>query len=51
MLDEIRSEIRLEGDLEGAQREQLLKIAARCPVYRTLLQKSKFGRSCSNFSE
>jgi uncharacterized OsmC-like protein len=41
MLDEIRSEIRLEGDLDGAQREQLLKIAARCPVYRTLSSEIK----------
>jgi hypothetical protein len=50
MLDEIRSEIRLEGDLDGAHREQLLKLqlAARC--IGRFLQKSKFGRPCSNFS-
>jgi uncharacterized OsmC-like protein len=36
MLDEIRGEIRLEGDLDVAQRKQLLKIATRRPVYRTL---------------
>jgi hypothetical protein len=36
MLDEVRSEIRLENDLDGAQREQLLKISARYPVHQTL---------------
>ena len=36
MLDEIRSEIRLEGDLDDAQRTRLLEIAGRCPVHRTL---------------
>jgi uncharacterized OsmC-like protein len=41
MLDEIRSENRLEGDLDGAQREQLLKIAARCPVHRTLSSETR----------
>jgi uncharacterized OsmC-like protein len=41
MLDEIRGEIRLEGYLDGAQREQLLKIAAHCPVYRTLSSEIK----------
>jgi putative redox protein len=41
MLGEIRSEIRLEGDLDGAQREQLLRIAARCSVHRTLSSEIK----------
>ena len=36
MLDEIRSEIHLEGDLDETQRRRLLEIAARCPVHRTL---------------
>jgi putative redox protein len=36
MLDEIRSEVHLEGDLDAAQRQGLLEIAARCPVHRTL---------------
>ena len=36
MLDEIRSRIRLEGDLDKTQRERLLQIARRCPVHRTL---------------
>lgn len=36
MLDEIRSEIHLEGDLEETQRKRLLEIATRCPVHRTL---------------
>jgi uncharacterized OsmC-like protein len=41
MLGEIRSEIRLEGDLDGAQREQFLKIAARCQVYPTFSSEIK----------
>ena len=36
MLDEIRSQIRLEGDLDEIQRKRLLQIARRCPVHRTL---------------
>ena len=36
MLDEIRSEIHLEGDLDEDQRKRLLEIATRCPVHRTL---------------
>ena len=36
MLDQIRSQIRLEGDLDEAQRKRLLQIARRCPVHRTL---------------
>ena len=36
MLDEIRSQIRLEGDLDAIQRKRLLQIAMRCPVHRTL---------------
>ena len=31
MLDEIRSRIRLEGDLDESQRKRLLQIARRCP--------------------
>ena len=41
MLDEIRSEIHLEGDLDAAQRQGLLEIAARCPVHRTLSSEIK----------
>lgn len=41
MLDEIRSTIRLEGDLDQAQRERLLQIATRCPVHRTLSSEIK----------
>jgi putative redox protein len=41
MLHEIRSEIHLEGDLDTAQRERLLEIAARCPVHRTLSSEIK----------
>lgn len=41
MLDEIRSEIKLEGDLDEAQRTRLLEIATRCPVHRTLSSEIK----------
>ncbi len=41
MLDEIRSEIRLEGGLDDTQRKKLLKIAERCPVHRTLSSEIK----------
>ncbi len=39
MLDEISSEIHLEGDLDESQRQRLMKIATRCPVHRTLSSK------------
>ena len=41
MLDEIHSEIHLDGDLDEAQRERLLQIATRCPVHRTLSSEIK----------
>lgn len=41
MLDEIHSEIHIEGNLDGSQRERLLTIATRCPVHRTLSSEIK----------
>ena len=41
MLDEIRSTIRLEGDLDETQRSRLSEIATRCPVHRTLSSEVK----------
>ncbi len=41
MLDEIHSEIHLEGDLEEAQRKRLMEIATLCPVHRTLTSEIK----------
>ena len=41
LLDEIQSEIRLEGDLDRARRSRLLEIATRCPVHRTLSSEIK----------
>ncbi|MFP4532955.1 MAG: alpha/beta fold hydrolase [Desulfobacterales bacterium] len=35
-LDEIKREIKLEGNLDETQRQRLLQIADRCPVHRTL---------------
>jgi len=40
-VDEITSEIFLEGDLTEEQRQQLLEIAKRCPVHRTLTSEIK----------
>ena len=40
-IDEIHSEVRVEGDLDDAQRERLLEIASRCPVHRTLTTETK----------
>ena len=36
MLDRIERSIALEGDLDAAQRAQLIQIADKCPVHRTL---------------
>jgi putative redox protein len=41
MLDEIGSEIHMEGGLDGAQRKRLLEIATHCPVHRTLSSEIK----------
>ena len=48
MLDEIRSEIHLEGDLDEAQRTGLLQIATRCPVHRTLSSEVKIRTSAAD---
>jgi uncharacterized OsmC-like protein len=36
MIDRIERVITLEGDLDAGQRAQLLEIADKCPVHRTL---------------
>jgi putative redox protein len=36
MLDHIDRAITIEGDLDAAQRAQLMEIADKCPVHRTL---------------
>ncbi len=41
MLDEIQSQIRLEGDLVETDRARLLEIATRCLVHRTLSSEVK----------
>ena len=47
MLDEIRSEIRLDGDLDDAQRARLMEIASRCPVHRTLTSEIRIRTSAA----
>jgi len=41
MLDEISSQIHLEGNLTESARNRLLEIATRCPVHRTLSAQLK----------
>ena len=41
MLDEIKGEITLAGDLDDTQRERLMEIAHRCPVHRTMTRETK----------
>ena len=41
MLDEIRIEIDLNGDLDESQRHRLLEISTLCPVHRTLTSEIK----------
>ncbi len=41
MLDEIHSQIHLEGDLDEVQRRRLLEIATLCPVHRSLSSEIK----------
>jgi putative redox protein len=36
VIDVIKREIRIDGDLDEAQKKRLLEIADRCPVHRTL---------------
>jgi putative redox protein len=36
MLDRIERVVTLEGDLNAEQRAQLMEIADKCPVHRTL---------------
>jgi putative redox protein len=40
-IDRFTRVLRLEGDLDDAQRASLLRIADRCPVHRTLEQSSR----------
>ena len=40
-LDEFTRHIRLEGDLDAAQRAKLLEIADKCPVHKSLERSSK----------
>lgn len=40
-VDEILSEIQLEGNLDAEQKARLLEIAERCPVHRTLSTETK----------
>jgi putative redox protein len=39
-VDRIERTIRIEGDLDGEQRERLMQIANRCPVHQTLTSET-----------
>ena len=41
LLDEIQSQIHLEGKFDEIERNRLLEIATRCPVHRTLSSEVK----------
>ena len=41
MIDVIEKELKLDGQLDDAQRARLLEMSARCPVHRTLLNEIK----------
>ena len=45
MLDEIHSQVHLQGDLDDAQRSRLLQIATLCPVHRSLTSEIKIRTS------
>jgi putative redox protein len=36
-IDRITSDVALQGDFTGAQRERLAQVATRCPVHKTLV--------------
>ena len=40
-IDEFNSELTVEGNLSGEQRQRLLEIADMCPVHRTLHSEVK----------
>ena len=40
MLDEIKGEITLAGELDDTQRERLMEIAHRCPLHRTMTRET-----------
>ena len=45
MVTEIKSEIRMNGDLDEEQRKRLLEIAVRYPLHRTLSSEIKIRTS------
>jgi putative redox protein len=46
-VDHIHLDIKLSGDLDDTQRQQLLHIAERCPVHRTLTSEVNIATSLS----
>jgi uncharacterized OsmC-like protein len=41
-IDQIESDIRIEGDFTDAQRKRLAEVAVRCPVHKTLAKSVHF---------
>jgi putative redox protein len=46
MIDRIEREIELVGPLDAEQRQQLMAIANKCPVHRTLTNEVKIDTTC-----
>ena len=42
LIEQITSNVHIEGDFDEAQRKRLAQIAARCPVHKTLAQGVQF---------
>ena len=42
LIDQITSNVHIEGDFDEAQRRRLAQIAERCPVHKTLAQGVRF---------
>ncbi len=45
LVDEIFTEVRVEGDLDEEQQARLMEIAERCPVHKTLTTETKIRMS------
>lgn len=47
-LDQLTRRIKVEGDLDAAQRQRLLEIADRCPVHQTLTRQNSVETTLEN---
>ena len=47
LMERIRSDIKIKGNFDEAQKKRLTQIASRCPVHKTLAQGVVFGDNVS----